>query len=257
MENSTLILKNHPSIVLHKDISDICHPLFQKQLFCIMNFIRLHNNGHVSYLCDNLFWIKYYLLNGYPSLGAFEKNNDFHLQEYVLWDALHDDDPIVIYSRQMFNIKHGITIIRKSNNGWDFFNFGVSEESRNVLNRLLIERESLNHFINEFYDKAKKLIKIAEKQAFDLNDFNALKLNKCIEKKLYLGPQYDYAYLTAKEITCLKYLLQGLSIPKIADIKNLSVRTIEKHIENIKQKFHCTTQFELGYLAAKLEIDLL
>jgi DNA-binding CsgD family transcriptional regulator len=201
--------------------------------------------------------MQYYLQNGYPLLGAFENNNDFRLKEYVVWDALCDNDPIVIYSRQLFNIKHGITIVKKVHNGFDFFNFGVSEEPRNIIEHLLKERENLDRFINEFYVKAKKSIIMSENRAFNLNDFNSLKVNKQNESKLYLGPKYDYAYLTVKEIICLKHLLQGLSIPRIADKEHLSARTVEKHIENIKQKLHCNTQFELGYLAAKLEIDLL
>lgn len=73
-------------------------------------------------------------------------------------------------------------------------------------------------------------------------------------EKIYLGPNYNYNHLTKKEISYLKSLIEGMTIPEIAQISHISPRTIEKHLENIKQKLGCTTQCELGYLIAKTGI---
>lgn len=51
--------------------------------------------------------------------------------------------------------------------------------------------------------------------------------------------------LTNKEIICLKYLLLGRQAKNIGLILNCSVRTIEKHIENIKEKFNVNTKTRL------------
>jgi hypothetical protein len=70
-------LKKHPSLLLHKDIAEICQPFFQKNNFYILNFIRRYDDGRVFYLCDNNAWLQRYLLNGYPSIGAFEQTPEF------------------------------------------------------------------------------------------------------------------------------------------------------------------------------------
>lgn len=51
--------------------------------------------------------------------------------------------------------------------------------------------------------------------------------------------------LTARERECLFYLLRGKSVPQIATILHRSKRTIETHIENIKQKTGCSNKSEL------------
>lgn len=249
------ILRNHPSLILHNDIAQICAPLFKNQAICILNFIRLHKDGTASYLCDNHSWIKYYLLNGFHDIGAFEHNSDLQNTNYVTWDILHAKDPIVQYSRQAFNIKHGITLVRKHLHGHDFFNFGINNESRAAILNLLSNIDVLNNFIDLFYNKAKKLIETIKNNSFDLHHPENHNSTFKIPNRIFLGPEYNYQYLTKTEISCLNKMIKGINIPTIAKLVNVSPRTLEKHVENIKIKLGCSTQCELGYVAAKLNID--
>lgn len=57
-------------------------------------------------------------------------------------------------------------------------------------------------------------------------------------------PQVKYA-LTARQTQCAEYLLKGKSAKEIALILNLSRRTIEFYIDNIKSKFDCRSRAEL------------
>src|SRR6185312_778800 len=148
-------LKKHPSLILHSDIAAICKPIFDKFNYYIMNFIRVYDDGGVLYLCDNQAWLQYYLTNGYPAIGAFEQNPVLHQTNYVLWDALNDNAPVVIYSRKMFSIYYGITIIKKFSEGRDFFNFGTTKEAYPTL---INQIEELEKFTQVFYSKAKRLL---------------------------------------------------------------------------------------------------
>lgn len=52
--------------------------------------------------------------------------------------------------------------------------------------------------------------------------------------------------LTAREKECAYWLFCGKTIPEIALILEISKRTVEKFIINIKEKFNCCTLFQLG-----------
>ncbi len=247
-------LKKYPGLQLHKEIAALCYPLFKQFNYCIFNFIRLYNNGDAFYLCDNYEWLNYYLNYGYPAIGAFEQNTALRKNEFVLWDALNDKDPIVIYSRELFNIKYGVTLIRQFSGGFDFFNFGKDIYSFSVLNVIMSQITVLNNFIDTFYEKSKSLISTMEKALLNITELQYKILPVDVVKKIYLGPQYDYSYLTEKEVFYLKNLTEGMTVPEVANLCHVSPRTIEKHLENIKRKLDCRTQYELGYMTAKLGI---
>lgn len=51
--------------------------------------------------------------------------------------------------------------------------------------------------------------------------------------------------LTASEQECLFFLVRGYSAKMIANLISRTKKTVEYHIENLKQKFHVSSKFEL------------
>jgi DNA-binding CsgD family transcriptional regulator len=51
--------------------------------------------------------------------------------------------------------------------------------------------------------------------------------------------------LTNREVQCAELLIKGLSIKRIASTLDLSHRTIEKHVEHLKNKFICSSKEQL------------
>lgn len=249
-------LKNHPSLLFNRDISEISKPLFQQFDYNIVNFIRVYKDRKVIYLCDNYDWLKNYLSKHFPSIGVFEQIGQTIQKDFVLWDILSEKDPIVIDSHTMFNIHYGITIVRKTAHWHDFFNFGTPHHDPSAIGQILGQIEALQGFVNNFYDKAKHLILKLESHAIQLDKLvPAGKENESSKNgRLYLGPKYNYSYLTQKELQCLEYLITGKTAAEIGVITHSSSRTVEKHIEHIKNKLRCKTLFEMGYVAYKLGI---
>ena len=68
-------------------------------------------------------------------------------------------------------------------------------------------------------------------------------------KKLFLSKSSPSPYLTAKEIEIYYYCIFGYSAPDIANLLHRSKRTIESHLENIKDKLNCKKQAELIAIA--------
>jgi DNA-binding CsgD family transcriptional regulator len=64
--------------------------------------------------------------------------------------------------------------------------------------------------------------------------------------KIYdLGSKYGGLYFTKREAECMMWLLKGKTINGVAAALNLSPRTVEYYIKNMKIKIGCRTKFEL------------
>lgn len=70
------------------------------------------------------------------------------------------------------------------------------------------------------------------------------------QQSLFLNDASN-VYLSKKEIECINWMIKGKSSGEMATILNLSKRTIETHVNNIKRKLNCYKQFQLGYLIGK------
>ena len=64
-------------------------------------------------------------------------------------------------------------------------------------------------------------------------------------KKFILEPILPGVILSQKQIWVLAYLLLGYSAPEIATLLHRSPRTIEGHIEDLKDKLRCDSKAEI------------
>lgn len=65
----------------------------------------------------------------------------------------------------------------------------------------------------------------------------------------FVGKNPTEIQLTNKESECLFYLLRGKPSKFIAKFMNISVRTVDFHLDNLKTKFDCHNKSELIYVA--------
>jgi len=249
--------RNKSLLELHTDVQAISSSFLEEFSLGIMNMIRVDKEGRSTYLCDNFHWLKNYLDNRYPDVGACENNSDLNGSDHFLWSSFSDDDPVVIDSRKFFSLQHGITMVERNDNGTvDYFNYGVTNSNPGEKDRLTRMIPDLQRFQKMFYDKGEKLFTQANENAYLLRPLESLEgINKKVPKRFHLGPQFSYQYLTDKELQCLYWLIRGKTLPEISIILAMSERTAEKHIENVKRKLNCHTQCEIGYIVGKSGID--
>ncbi len=62
---------------------------------------------------------------------------------------------------------------------------------------------------------------------------------------IYLGEAFPAVYLTKRESQCCLLLLYGLTMRDIAQELDLSARTIEYYLNNIKRKLDCAYRDQL------------
>lgn len=191
-------------------------------------------------------------------------------QQIYLWKCVPCQD-IFLQARE-FDIDHGITLVDKKDTYVDTWHFGTQSKQYSIYDIYLNKMDLLERFTHYFRDHAKSLIEKAERvkvkydnpivvdqemrvdqQSLAHNDYK-LYLEQTSPKRWYLGDKHNNTYLTQRELDCLYWLRYGKSAEEIGMILNTTTSTAQSHIENIKKKFDCYKQFQLGYRIAKLGI---
>lgn|GEM_PF-2721606 len=93
--------------------------------------------------------------------------------------------------------------------------------------------------------------KLEQKYEFSAVGGGVISLSK---KRYYLFSDSSGVYLTAREAQCVYYMLHGYTILQTAKFLNLSNRTIEFYLRNMKLKMHVSTKSELILLMIKLNV---
>ena len=74
---------------------------------------------------------------------------------------------------------------------------------------------------------------------------HACKKKRRASKRNFLGPEFPGIYLTNREQECVYFLMQGQTLKEIAYHLDLSPRTVEFYLKNVKHKLNCRTKFEI------------
>lgn len=75
-----------------------------------------------------------------------------------------------------------------------------------------------------------------------------------LPNKYYLGESFPGMYLTQREHDCLLALLRGRTVRQVAAYLDLSPRTVEYYVKNMKGKLNCHSRSELLELALRTEL---
>lgn len=77
---------------------------------------------------------------------------------------------------------------------------------------------------------------------------------KKIPKSYYLEGEYKDIYFTQREVECLYFMLQGCSIVKTARLLDLSARTVEFYLKNMRVKLSASSKNHLLALVANSQL---
>lgn len=266
MSNILQSFNRHISLNTNMDILQLCNAFFKDKKLKInhLNYIQKNDDGTVFYLCSNHNWLSHYFRNCYSSIGAFEQRPDLSNYKYVLWDNLDSGDKILLDSKEILGIEHGITIIDRIENGYGYYNLGTNLHQPMMVSNYINYLDDLNHFVQYFKDQAASLLLRAEQTRFILPRERGQKLKtftnkhwttskiKSKDRKLYID-RNNNLFLTAREIECIEWYAKGKSSGEISLILGISRRTVETHMENSKIKLNCTNMFQLGYSIAMIK----
>lgn len=270
-----ILTRNHIFLTSASDIDTILTPL---KRFGITHFTYMANylDGKQVYLSNHAQWVEdYYRLNLYKS-SSFEANPVNYQNGYSIWqpDAATE---VLTHGRQYFDSDNGITIIQKNNACCEFYFFSASVSNRSIINFYINNLDILDNFINYFKLSARDIIKKAENNKIYLsNHYTSLgkdtanaALNVYTDlRQAFLSEvnsqsavmhsvgqginQLGNFVLSKRQAQCLQYLLEGKSAKQTANMLNLSTRTIEFYLDNMKKKMNCRTKLELAGKVMKI-----
>jgi DNA-binding CsgD family transcriptional regulator len=152
-----------------------------------------------------------------------------------------------------FGIQNGFSVMHRSNNIIENWNFGASKDSLLAIDlflnkpeifRLIISylKEKLPDFKKEFGHQC--LFKNIESPIFNIAS-TSIKAPQVSQKNYTILFKDGNITLTPRQNEVIYYLLQGKTSKEIALILKISPRTIEDHIYHLKAKVNVHTQTEL------------
>lgn len=254
MSNGILNSQNF-SVTSTKIVKEICQPL--SQIYNISDFLyaRVYDNDKCYALTTNKEYHEHHFKCGYkltPIIPDSIMKQKFH---YILSDYNNDN---YIYTRMLYDLRHLFNLwfpfylFERYEGYYDLYIFCSTPQNTDVLNFYLNNIENLELFKFYFKEKASELLKKAESNKITLPKhmmsnvkglYRAQENNDKINKQIY-NQIRKYCFqifgkkilFTKREMDSLRLLLKGYSVKEIAANNNVSSRTIETHINNIKYK---------------------
>jgi len=252
--------KNHAFLTQSVNIDAICQPL-KKFGINIFTYLKNFKNGSQINLSSNSKWLEdYYNLSLYQS-SLYENNPEAYRSGFSVWLAT-DDSPVIAHGRDYFDSYYGMTVTKQQDDGCEFYFFSGSMKNPVLMDFYLNNLDLLERFIIYFKDRAAKLLEQAKQNKIilprdpinretkdtnnNLSDLRKEFLKETAMRRYRIeSGEFKGITLSKREIDCISALHQGLTADEISRKLFRSKRTIEKHIENIKDKFGCRTKSEL------------
>ena len=198
--------------------------------------------------------------------------NDIHREEmerktkpqYFFWDFCElDQENEVLYSiASEFDQSHTLTITRSSEDLVQCYHFS-GQNHQDQLNQYYAENLDALHLYMDYFDDCLKTIpELAEvydhpvtisKKAPSINtapqqyrkDSPDIRDISQISTPFYFTRANQFV-LSDQERECLRWMHKGKPYEMIAQLMNVTRKTVERYVTVIKDKYQCNTLFQLG-----------
>lgn len=268
-----ILPKNHIIFTTTTFVQQICSELFKKFNINGFRHVRLYDEGSRFELTTDAHWASHFMERGYFNYSRLDRNGSCYQSGYFLWDAWNKATPayeiVIRDARENFDGGRGFSILRRSQEWADKFDFSASTKNNLANETFLNNIDCLDRFVDFFLLEMAGLIEKAHHSREFLpfiidsseeypDTFLPTKIfeivnNQDERKRL----STDNVQLTKRELECIYWLSLGKTVSEIALIYNISARTVEKFILSIKGKFNCRTLFQVGQIASNLKLDRL
>ena len=256
----------------HKLIRSICEPLERHFGLDYMGFQSVNKQGH------------YWGISNLPEMALHVAQQQYYMDSPIIIDpdklssaTLHTNylTYIPYYHRfthsaaDKFGLKNLVVYIMKHPEHVEIFTFATSHRINVYANSFLFNTSLINNFVKFFHCRTEFLRKnISE----DFLDLVALKENDfiCAESPEYLNMSnavmddflqevniagIQRSDFTRREAQCIQAYIEGLTAQQTADLYQISKRTVEDYLNNIKSKLNIEKKAQI--LHSLIKHDLL
>lgn len=237
-----MILKNnHFFLTSAPEIKAITKPLLSLGI-TYFGYSRYYNNGGRLWLCNTPENLENYYSTKQYRIGNTECHPSTYQPQIALWSTLPNQ--LVFESSRQLGVDHGIFIIDPQEDYCEFFSFASTPDNYKIINTYLTHIDFLKKFSHYFKETAKDIINIGEDNKLFL-PYHSNALPQINTSPLLTETAVLPTKLTNRQLACAKQLVKGYTVKEIAAQQNLSPRTVETYLNNIKTKLFCRNKTEL------------
>lgn len=266
LENRLLLNNKHPLIVISQEFAQLCKPLELLQIQHLTFISQLHDGTRMC-LSNKPKWVEeYYNLKLFQS-SLFESTPNEMKPNYQLWIGDYDLD-VYHHGKLYYKTCDAISITEPHSTGCEHYIFSAHVDNKWLMPHLINNMDILFHFIMYLKDKGKHLFEKSSKSGVKVQEallnparvdpvidkftLENLKLQQSefiaqtpIEKMIIEMSKGDSIKLSRQEIICLTHLNHNRTAKEIAVIMQISYRTVEAYLENIRLKLRCESKSAL------------
>ena len=213
----------------NNQIVEIFSPLIQKLDANYVAYSRLSANGELHCAATDLHFVEH-LFKYRIRLATVSVGSGIHM-----WRENEDKFLFVHDANNFFNHDHGIAIIKRNNDYIETLSIAADANKMQFSDTLIRELE----FIGNFYN-----LVLSEKE----NIFENIKIDSIlVPKEMLKAPENKTCSLklTPREKQVLLLSADGNTAQQMAKTLNLSRRTIETYLQNLREKYNCKNKAEL------------
>jgi len=244
--------KNHITLTSSADMKNLCFPLKTLQVN-FFSYTRFYMDGTTISLLTDTGWYEFFLDAEVPGCC-----NVYNLKVgRYLWCELFPEGAVADACNN-FKINNGIQFTYREKDYVEVFSYASKKSDNTSLGRFIANADLLEKFNSYFKKKAKNLIDKAVRTKLiipeSMRGYDNVESNFNLsfeERKNFLMQiecETNISKLTKREYECMGSISRGKTSKEIARTLNVSPRTIDSHIENIKEKLGCYRKSELSDL---------
>jgi|GEM_PF-6309170 len=233
----------------------IYQPLFSQTKISFFAHLIVLNDGGFNITATNDSWLKHFLRNAYYNNVYCLEHSLADNIRYYTWNNV-PSNPLLRDTRRLFNLDHGVTVLKRSAQKRDIFLFATQRENHHMANWYLLNLNRLEYFIAQYKSLAHQHIKrMIQEPIVQIGK----KLSETDTKPTPLAPRYyiydgENAYLTPREFLVASMWLYGIRTKAIAAKLNISHKYVSSIKECIKHKMHVNRANEALSLLAKSDL---
>lgn len=254
-------------IKYYDQISRVTKPLDCLDIVCV-DYLRTYANGKFAYLTNRPEFTEYYASEQLYRIDPFFRHPDFYKDGFLWLENCNSSDfkNVVFLTNRQFHLHSPLLLIEKAKNYVEMFCFsGKSDEAIQALHlnhaHLLktfreYYRRELHPLLNKMEEEGGSLIDLQGEFFFEGYPASEIKTETIHAFLIALGKKAEVekaSLLSPRERDCLRLLMRGNSAKDSAIELNLSPRTIEFYLENVKNKLDCSSRRELLLIASDFQ----
>lgn len=254
MSRQSKINSKNQSFLLAADVQAICAPFFKKFEINGFTYSRVFQDGSRSELWSNSQALHHSFLNKKYISDIYTPDFYDENERYVYLPSQVEYYPSEIkkkYLNQLsdqkniFNNDNCFIVVNKNNLLCEYFIFYTPTNLHRNVNFYLNHLNELEEFLKNFNDRSQVLIQLVDNDKIIQPWREIREEGSIIKTSRKLNSNLIQKTLTIGEMQVAQHILEGKTAKESAFLLDLSMRTIETHIDSIKDKYGCHRKSEL------------